>query len=279
MFMSHGSMMSAHQPALKKGNYMMHPRQELAWRFWVSLEKNDFMDEAFPFQWIVAQPCISAYNAAAFYGFFDKRNQTACRGIGHSAHSDPTNSLSIFLSGNYNQCLPFRLPAANTPFWATKIGFVNLDFPSKTVAPRPNHCAPQFMQPSPCRLITPQAQDALEPKRISAGFLVRHKPHSLKPCAQRLPRSLEDCASSARCLPLAACASQKASGGRPSLISTASRATKTGRPPKAPQIISAGPIGSKPAFKFLNRPRIIHPADRLEIIAHHYILRLRERNG
>jgi hypothetical protein len=258
---------------------MMHSRQELAWRFLVSLEKNDLMAVTSPFQWIVAQPCIRAYDAAAFDGFFYKRNQTVCRGIGHGAHSDPANSFSIFLSSNYDQCLPPHLPAPDTLFWATKIGFVNLDSSSKSVAPRSNHCAPQFMQPSPCRLVTPQTQDALEPKRISTGFLARHKPHSLKPCAQRLPCSLKDCACSARCLSLAARASQKASGGRPSLISTTSRATKAVRPPKAPQIISARFVGSKPAVKFLNSPRIIHPADRTAIIAHHYILRLRERNG
>jgi hypothetical protein len=29
----------------------------------------------------------------------------------------------------------------------------------------------------------------------------------------------------------------------------------------------------------LNRPRVINSADRMKFIAHHYILRLRERNG
>ena len=49
VLMAHSSMMGAHQPALKEGNDVMHSRQELAWRFFASLEENDLMDVAFPF--------------------------------------------------------------------------------------------------------------------------------------------------------------------------------------------------------------------------------------
>ena len=258
---------------------MMHSRQELAWRFFVSLEENDLMDVAFPFQWVVAQPCVGAYDASALYSFLDKRNQTVRRGICYGAHSDPPDALSIFLSGHCNQCLPFRLPASNAPFWATKIGFINFNSSNEPVAPGSYHCAPQFVQPGPCCLVAAQTQDALEPKGISPGFLVCHKPHCLKPSAQRLPRSLKDRACGGRRLSLARCAAQEAPGGRPGLACTASRATKAVGPPKAPQIVSARLLCSKPRVEFLKCPRIIHAADWLEIMAHHYILRLREGSG
>jgi hypothetical protein len=272
-------MMSAQQPPFKEGNNVMYARQKLARRFFVPFKENELMDVTFPFQWFVAQPCIGAYDAATFYDVLDKGNQAVGRGIWYGAHSDSTNSFSVFLSGDYNQGLPFRLTAPNALFWAAKIGFVNLNSSNKAVAPKSNHCAPQFVNPSPCSLVATQTQDALEPERISTGLLARYKPHSLKPSMQRLPCSLKNCASCSRCLPLAGCASQKASGGRPSFTSTTSRATKAVRPPKALQIVNARFISRKPTVKFLKCPRIINPADRVEIMAHHYILRLRERNG
>jgi len=257
----------------------MYARQKFARSFIIPLKENELMDVTFGFQWFVAQPCIGAYDTTAFYAVLDKRNQAVGRCIWYGAHSDSTNSFPVFLSGNYNQCLTFRLTASDAFFWAAKIGFVNLNSSNKTVAPRSNHCASQFVKPSPCSLVATQTQDTLEPERISAGFLTRYKPHSLKPSTQWLPRSLKDCTGGSRCLPLASCASQKASGGCPSFISTTTRAAKAIGPPKALQIVNARFFGRKPTVKFLKRPRIINSADWVEIMAHHYILCLRERNG
>jgi len=196
----------------------------------------------------------------------------------YGAHSNATDALSFFLGGNYNQCLSLRLSASNASFWATKIGFINFNSSNEPVAPGSYHCAPQFVQPGPCCLVAAQTQDALEPKGISPGFLVCHKPHCLKPSAQRLPRSLKDRACGGGRLSLARCAAQEAPGGRPGLASTASRATKAVGPPKAPQIVSARLLCSKPRVEFLKCPRVPYPADWLGI-TQHYILRLRERSG
>ena len=135
------------------------------------------------------------------------------------------------------------------------------------------------MQPSPGCLVAAQAKDPLEPKRIAPGFLVRHKPHSLKPSAKRLPRALEDSPGSSRRLSPTRRAAQEAPGGRPGLATATGRAMKPVRPPEAAQVVSARLLGGKPPVEFLKRPRVIDPADRKEIIAHHYILRLGERSG
>jgi hypothetical protein len=101
----------------------------------------------------------------------------------------------------------------------------------------------------------------------------------LKPGPQRFARSLEDRTRGWRGLALAGRAPQQASGCRPSMVPITSRTPKAVRPPKSLQIFSARLLGAEPRVKFLKCPRVINSADRRGIMAHHYILRLRERNG
>ena len=52
------------------------------------------------------------------------------------------------------------------------------------------------------------------------------------------------------------------------------------RPPKPLKIRGARRLRGEPRVELLNRPRVIHSADGvMAILAHHYILCLRERNG
>jgi len=279
MLMTHSPVKRPHQPSLEKRNDVVHTRQQLIWSFFLSLEKRKLVDVAFPFQRRIAQPRVRMYGAAWFNAFLDERDQTVRRGIWYSLHANPTDAFPILLSRNDYQDLPFRLTAANATFRSAEICLVNLNSTGKSVPPRSYHCSPQLMQPGPGSLVAAQSKNALESEGIAPRFLVRHEPHSLKPSAKGFPRLLEDRSGSRRRLVLARCAAQQASGTCPGTIPATGRAMKTIWPPNAPQIVSTRFLGSKPTVKFLKCSRIINSANRLKVIAHHNILRLRELNG
>jgi len=135
------------------------------------------------------------------------------------------------------------------------------------------------MQPSPSRLVAAQTKDPLEPKCIAPVFLACDKPHSLKPGAKRFSRAVKDRPGGSRCFAPTRRATQQVPGICPRLAFAAGWATKADWPPEAAQVVSACFLSSKPPVEFLKRSRVIDPADRMDVIVHHYILRLGERSG
>ena len=102
----------------------------------------------------------------------------------------------------------------------------------------------------------------------------------LKPKPHRLPRTLEDRPRGGRCLTLAYRTSQLPSGRHPRHGFPAGRTPETIRPTHAPKEIHTGGLKREPLVGFLERARVVDPADGTDCVLNHpNILSLRERSG
>lgn len=162
---------------------------------------------------------------------------------------------------------------------AANVRLVDLDTPAETAARQSHHCTPHLVEPGPCCLVASQAQDTLETQGTPSELLIRHEPHSLKPCSQRLPRTFEDRSRNRRRLPLTCRAPKLTPGRYTSSAPLACGAAEAVRPSKSSQIVNAGCLRQEPLVEFLQRSRVVHPTDWMVIFAHLSILHLRERSG
>lgn len=220
-------------------------------------------------------------HAARFNRFLDKRDQAGGRNVRVLPACGSVRCLCRLLERRRrSRPYPCSDGPACLPLDRRGRGLIDFNGTRQLVSSRSDHGAPQLVQPSPGGLITAQTQDPLETQCASAALLVGNEPHGLKPTPHRFPRALEVCSGDQRGLPLARAASQQAAPRHPGVASATSRATKAIRPPHPLKICDARPLRREPLLELLNRPRVIDSADGVRtVLAHHYILGLRERNG
>jgi hypothetical protein len=87
----------------------------------------------------------------------DKRHQVLGRCIRDAPHTNAPDPSSIFLCSNDNQGLPVRLPSANALLFTAVERLIHFHASGESIPARSHHGAPQFMQPSPRGVVTPQA--------------------------------------------------------------------------------------------------------------------------
>src|ERR1043166_4183194 len=93
--------------------------------------------------------------------------------------------VSIFLRSNHNQRLTFHLTSTNTLLFAAPVCLVHFYHPGEAIPPRSHHGTPQFMQPSPRRVVSAQPQNTLEADSAGTVLLAGDCPHRPKPNGQR----------------------------------------------------------------------------------------------
>lgn len=81
---------------------------------------------------------------------------------------------------------------------AANIGLIHFNAAAELIPTRAHHGVPQFVQPCPSGLITPQPKNAFQSQSTHAVFLAGHKPYCGKPSSQWHPCTLKDGACSYR---------------------------------------------------------------------------------
>ena len=149
-------------------------------------------------------------------------------------------------------CLPVA-PSSSPP---TSVS-VHLHPPVQPIPVRSYHRTSQFMQPGPRRLITGQAQHALQPQGAGPVLLTGHIPHRAEPHDQRLPSVLENGARSSRGLTPAAAALKQGGTNQNRLGPLTLRAPKSVRPSQAYQVGPTAFFRREATLELLNSTRIV----------------------
>lgn len=134
---------------------------------------------------------VGSHRASRRNGLSDEPVQ---RGPGHvrdRTKTDAADALSILLSCSDHHGLEFRPPADGTRFLSAPVGLVHLDDAIQSVAARADHGPAQFMQHRPRRLVTAQAENALQ-TQSAAVLLAGHLPHGGERDRQRQATVLKD---------------------------------------------------------------------------------------
>src|SRR5215472_2570429 len=235
----------------------MNPGHQLGRRFLPTTKVRNGMPVALLLQRLVSKPTVGVDHASRFHRILDEGNKTPGRGIGNSPQADASDTASLLLSRNYNQGFLFRSATSHAFLQPAQKGFIDFHGPSQPFTARPDHRPAQFMQPSPGRLVAPQAQHPLQPQSAHAILLRGHPPHRLEPNRQRGVRVLEDGSGRQRNLAAASRTLTENGTQRPSLGGTAARASESLRPADLKQILPAGLLRAEARLEVRRGPRVI----------------------
>ena len=136
----------------------------------------------------------SGHNAAGLDTVAHEWMQTFRRGVPNPTQPDSSDAFACFLfGGKGNQRLAFGLATTHTFFRTTpQVRLVNLDSPAEPFTARPDHGAPELVQPRPSGPVTAQAQHALQAQGAGARLLAGHPPDGPEPKNKRLATPLKD---------------------------------------------------------------------------------------
>src|SRR5579859_7302421 len=235
----------------------MNPGHQLGRRFLPTTKVSNGMLVARLLQRLVSKPTVGVDHASRFHRILDEGNQTPGRGIGNSPQADASDTASLFLSRNYNQGFLFGFATSHAFLQPAQKGFIDFHGPSQPFTARPDHRPAQFMQPSPGRLVAPQAQYALQPQSTDAVLLRRYPPHRPKPKGERGVGILEDRSGRHRHFAAAIRTAPPHRTERPRLGPTAARTAKPVRPPKLKQVGPARLLRSEPRLQLRQGSRVI----------------------
>src|SRR5207247_646155 len=138
---------------------------------------------------------------------------------------------------------------------------------------RSHHRPPQFVQPTPRRLVTAEPQHALQTEGADAILLTGHPPQSVEPHLQRSARVLKNRPRSQRSLVRTARTLPERGTQPPSSAFPTTGTAKPFRPAHPEKIITTS---------FLRSEALLEVRQRARIVFHgllHYLLWLPESNG
>jgi hypothetical protein len=158
-------------------------------------------------------------------------------------------------------------------FQPAEISFVYLHAPADSITAGAYHGAPDFVQPSPCGLITSEPKNTLKAKRTGTVFLGYHPPDRPKPNRQGRPSSLEDRACYYGNMFPASRSHEQTSLSWPARIPATTNTSESIRPTQLEKIRPARLLCGEARFKLCNRSRIVFHERK------HYILWPLESRG
>jgi len=235
----------------------MDPWQQLRSRALASTKKGDFMNVAFRADPSVSVPSVCMHDTTGLDADQQKGLQIRRRGIWNSGHAYPADSLTVFLSRNYNHRFGTYVPSTNPFLRGTPITVVHLHPPAQSFSSWPDHRPPQFVQPCPCCLVATQPQNPLNPQGTGTCLLTGHQPDPTKPQRKRLVSILENGSGGNRCLKSARSTIYQPSIRKPSPSIGTSWTRKTVGPPEIKKVLPACLFRGKPAFEFQKRSGVI----------------------
>lgn len=240
---------------------------------WISSVRQDyfFMLVTVLRQFIIASPSIGKNLRSLFDNLVDERDKAIAGHVGNSAHPNSSEALGRKNFNCYNyDLLAFATTSSLTPMVTTaNVGLVNLNISAKSLSIRAHHGTPQFVQPCPCSLITPQTKNTFQPQSTRAVLLAGHKPDGGKPRTQRHPCTFKNGSCRHRNLASALPTMKISSSGCPWLgFVPALSAFKTIWPAATGKIPAACGFISKPFKKLLVCAGVVHSRYRVWTAVH-----------
>ena len=251
MCTAHRPLMGSQKPALEKRRHSMHARQKCDCILRSPPNDNQLVPIALHLS--VGVQAIRPNNAVGLDCIADEPVQLFSRSSRNATQSDASYGGTVFLRGDDHQGLALGTATTVALLQTADECFVDFDPACKSVSIRANHRSTQFVQPSPCRLVTPKTHDTLNSKSTRSIFLTSHPPHRTKPKCQRLANVLKYRSRRNRRLKLTVTADQKAAGVQPSFACHAARTNKALRPAQFYQILSTCRLRRKTSLKFWER--------------------------
>jgi hypothetical protein len=223
---------SAKQPSFEQRSYTMN-----SWQLFTAGSRDASMSIAITGKPTIG-PCSVTDNHGAFNnGFLYEVNDSGAIVIRNLGEPDSSRSLSADFSSNYYDflCLSCGIPWRQS----ANESFVYFNISRKLFASRPDHGPAQLVQHNPCRFVTGEAEQSLQPHRVDAHFLVSHPPHGSIPQPQRDLAAMKDGPGREIGVGVAALAMKKTLLGAPCLPSLASGANEPIRPTNSFEVIPA----------------------------------------
>ena len=248
MFMTNSTLMRSQHPSLEQSGYSVTVGQQVV----AYLCRTAYHLVAIPdrIQSAIAFPRIGTNHSSRIHGFLDSFFQAFSGGIRDTSKSNPTNTIPIYLRRYHYQALS---EGATSPFawlFSPHVRLIHLNPARKPVPSGPDHRASKFVQPSPRRIVTAQAEHPLQSQRTGTCFLTCHPPHRSKPHGQGLTGMLKDGPRHHRGLVSARSADQQATTvGRPHSLSLTPRALEPFWPTQSKKIGTTGLFRGKPRLK------------------------------
>lgn len=187
------------------------------------------------------------------------------RHIRDRGHADSTGTSTTNLCSNCNDRFVLSSPTANLRSKAPDICLIYLDGASQPISPGPDHRAAQFVEPSPCCIVTAKTENSLQTKSTCPVFLTRHKPHAEEPRSKRFVGSVEQRPCRHGCLPFTISAQEEASSHQIRLLRTitATVARETTCPSEPCNVTKTCIFATEPIVKLLECSRVIEARNRV----------------
>ena len=135
-------------------------------------------------QMIITKPCVCPHGAAKFNAFLSKAIDVIGRSVRICLSLIRPNPIPLSSTATTTNVFALGSASSFAGSLATNIGFINLHFIRKFFSFRSNHCTTQFMQPSPRRPVTTQAEYVFMLNALAPLFLTRNPPNRSKPQSQ-----------------------------------------------------------------------------------------------
>lgn len=197
------------------------------------------------------------YHTARRNRLLHEGHQTVRRSVRNATHANASDPPAFLLRRHDKQCLTLRFAAPHTLFRSPHVSLVDLDSSRQAIPTRPHHRPPQFVQPTPSGLVTPEPQHALQTEGADAILLAGHPPQSVEPHLQRGARVLKNRPRSQRSLVRAACALPERGTQPPRSAFPTTGAAEPFRPAHSEEIVTTGFLRPEALFEVRQRARIV----------------------
>lgn len=251
-----GALMSAHQPSLQKRYNEMNMIEFLSSNLASGRDDMGVMIEPGGTEATVRRKTVGNDGRSRLNVITHKGLNAVGISRRHTLESNPSKFGGISFDSDKNQ----RFPRCTAPpcafFVPANVRFIHFNASTKTLTATPDHDTPQFLQPSPGRLVAAKAIGVAQIPRTQAGLLRHHQPHDVKPEKQRFARPFKDRPHSNRGLMLTRTALQQSTLRAPDLLTAAAGTRKPVGPPDPLQVALAIRVALKPIQEFFEGLRI-----------------------
>jgi len=244
----HTTLVSPQQPAFQQRHNAIYPWQQILPE--VTIISNNLMRVAYGGQTFITVPSISTHGTPRIDTITNSSLQAWPRRICYALKANSPNLVTRYIYHNNNQCLPCSSSASFPGFRTSDVGFIDFYSPGKTIPSRAHHGTPEFMQPTPGRMITAHTKHPLQSKRIRSIFLTCQMPDSPKPQSQGLFGILKNRICNNRSLKATLSTMQQSSFCPPRLSVSTMGTLKSFRPSNLKQVFAACLLRVKLFFKF-----------------------------
>lgn len=172
--------------------------------------------------------------------------------------ANSSNPFAANRGDNAHHRLVSEVPTPSALFAPADKRLVGLDLTGERLAVRPHHRTPQFVPPSPRRLLAADSQHAVQANGTRSVLLPDAPPHCWEPEFERFPSVLKDGAGGDGHRGFACATPKELVRREPCLGAPAVRTLKALGPPQLHQLVPTGLLRGELAVEFGGRSWVLH---------------------